>query len=34
MFKKWGLYNNKLLLDKYEEELSSNPEQPDIEDPT
>ena len=34
MFKKWGLYNNKLLLGKYEEELSSNPEQPDIENPT
>jgi len=34
MFKKWGLYNSKLLLDKYEEELASNPEQPDIQNPT
>ena len=34
MFKKWGLYNNKLLLGKYEEELEANPEQPEIEDPT
>ena len=34
MYKKWGLYNIKLLLDKYEQELSSNPETPSIEDPT
>ena len=34
MFKKWGLYNIKLLLDKYEEQLASNPETPDIQDPT
>lgn len=34
MFKKWGLYNIKLLLDKYEEQLDSNPESPDIQDPT
>ena len=34
MFKKWGLYNIKLLLDKYEEQLSSSPEAPDIQDPT
>jgi len=34
MFKKWGLYNIKLLLDKYEEQLSSNPDAPDIQDPT
>lgn len=34
MFKKWGLYNIKLLLDKYEEQLNSNPEAPDIQDPT
>ena len=34
MYKKWGLYNIKLLLDKYEEELNSNPEAPNIEDPT
>lgn len=33
MYKKWGLYNIKLLLDKYEEELSSNPAAPDIENP-
>jgi hypothetical protein len=33
MYKKWGLYNIKLLLDKYEEELSSNPSAPDIENP-
>jgi len=33
MYKKWGLYNIKLLLDKYEEELSSNPVAPDIENP-
>jgi len=34
MFKKWGLYNMKLLLDKYEEELNNSPETPDIQDPT
>ena len=34
MFKKWGLYNIKLLLDKYEEQLNTNPESPDIQDPT
>ena len=34
MFKKWGLYNIKLLLDKYEQELSSSPEEPNIENPT
>jgi len=34
MYKKWGLYNIKLLLDKYEQELSSNPEAPQIENPT
>ena len=34
MYKKWGLYNVKLLLDKYEEELSSNPQAPNIENPT
>ena len=34
MYKKWGLYNIKLLLDKYEEELNSNPSAPNIEDPT
>ena len=34
MFKKWGLYNVKLLIDKYETELNSNPEEPDIENPT
>ena len=34
MFKKWGLYNIKLLLDKYEEQLNTNPETPDIQDPT
>ena len=33
MFKKWGLYNLKLLLDSYEEELSAQPEQPNIENP-
>tara|TARA_R110000737_G_scaffold319015_2_gene330092 strand:- start:531 stop:1238 length:708 start_codon:yes stop_codon:yes gene_type:complete len=33
MFKKWGLYNIKLLLDKYETELDSNPEEPNIEEP-
>ena len=34
MFKKWGLYNIKLLLDKYEQELASNPDSPNIQDPT
>jgi hypothetical protein len=34
MYKKWGLYNIKLLLDKYEEELNNNPEAPSIEEPT
>jgi len=34
MYKKWGLYNIKLLLDKYEEELKSNQTAPNIEDPT
>ena len=34
MYKKWGLYNIKLLLDKYESELNTNPDEPDIEDPT
>lgn len=34
MYKKWGLYNVKLLLDKYEEQLSNNPAAPDIENPT
>ena len=34
MYKKWGLYNIKLLLDKYETELNTNPDEPDIEDPT
>jgi hypothetical protein len=34
MYKKWGLYNVKLLLDKYEEELNNNPQAPNIEDPT
>ena len=34
MYKKWGLYNIKLLLDKYESELNTNPEEPNIEDPT
>ena len=34
MFKKWCLYNIKLLLDKYETELASSPEEPNIEDPT
>lgn len=34
MYKKWGLYNIKLLLDKYEEELNSNPEAPNIQEPT
>jgi len=34
MYKKWGLYNIKLLLDKYEQELDSSPETPNIENPT
>ena len=34
MYKKWGLYNIKLLIDKYESELNTNPEEPDIENPT
>ena len=33
MFKKWGLYNLKLLLDSYEEELNPGLEQPDIANP-
>jgi len=33
MFKKWGLYNLKLLLDSYEEELNPGLEQPNIENP-
>ena len=34
MFKKWGLYNLKLLLDSYEEELNPGLQAPDIQDPT
>lgn len=34
MYKKWGLYNIKLLIDKYESELNTNPEEPNIENPT
>ena len=34
MFKKWALYNLKLLLDSYEEELTPQLEQPNIENPT
>ena len=34
MFKKWGLYNLKLLLDSYEEELNPGLETPNIQDPT
>lgn len=34
MYKKWGLYNIKLLLDKYESELNTNPDEPNIENPT
>jgi len=34
MYKKWGLYNVKLLLDKYESELNTNPDEPNIENPT
>jgi len=33
MYKKWGLYNLKLLLDSYEEELSPNLDTPDIQNP-
>ena len=34
MFKKWGLYNLKLLLTSYEEELNPGLETPNIQDPT
>jgi len=34
MFKKWGLYNLKLLLTSYEEELNPGLETPNIENPT
>lgn len=34
MYKKWALYNLKLLLDSYEEELSPQLEQPNIPNPT
>jgi hypothetical protein len=34
MFKKWGLYNLKLLIDSYEEELNPSLEAPNIENPT
>ena len=34
MFRKWGLYNLKLLLDSYEEGLNPGVETPNIEDPT
>jgi len=34
MFKKWCLYNIKLLFDKYEGELTASPEAPTIQDPT
>ena len=34
MFKKWGLYNLKLLLNSYEEELNPGLETPNIQDPT
>ena len=34
MFKKWGLYNLKLLIDSYEEELNPGLEAPNIENPT
>jgi hypothetical protein len=34
MFKKWCLYNLKLLLDKYEDELNLDIEEPNIENPT
>jgi hypothetical protein len=33
MFKKWGLYNLKLLLDSYEEELTPQLDKPDIPNP-
>ncbi len=33
MYKKWGLYNLKLLLDSYEEELNPDLQTPDIENP-
>ena len=33
MYKKWGLYNLKLLLDSYEEELSPDLDAPDIKNP-
>tara|TARA_R100001443_G_scaffold78484_1_gene85825 strand:+ start:1062 stop:1943 length:882 start_codon:yes stop_codon:yes gene_type:complete len=33
MFKKWGLYNLKLLLDSYEDELNPGLSQPDIQNP-
>lgn len=33
MFKKWGLYNLKLLLDSFEEEVNTQIEQPNIENP-
>jgi len=33
MYKKWGLYNLKLLLDSYEEELNPDLETPDIQNP-
>ena len=33
MYKKWGLYNLKLLLDSYEEELSPDLDTPDIKNP-
>lgn len=34
MFKKWCLYNLKLLLDSYEQELTPQLEEPNIQDPT
>lgn len=34
MFKKWGLYNVKLLLDKYEDELNNEIQAPNIENPS
>ena len=33
MFKEWCLYNMKLLLDNYEEQLAAAPEEPEIENP-
>ena len=33
MYKKWGLYNLKLLLDSYEEELNPDLQSPDIQNP-